>query len=82
MQKALFIISLKNVWRGYVSNIINKVKENMFSKGKCYSHYTSDSVHRNSKYNGKQCYLCKVCKYALDRIKKFFGEGSVEVFWN
>ena len=50
----------------------------MFSKGKYYPHYKSDSVYRNSKYNGKQCYLCKVCKYTLDRIKKFLSEGSIE----
>ena len=37
----------------------NEVKENMFSKGKYYPHYKSDSVHRNSKYNGKQFYLNK-----------------------
>ena len=57
--KALFIVSLKNVWRGYVSDITNEVKENMFSKGKYYPHYESDSVCRNSKYNGKQYYLNK-----------------------
>ena len=58
--KALFIISLKNVWRGNVSDIVNEVKENRrFSKGKYYPHYESDSVHRNSKYNGKQRYLNK-----------------------
>ena len=53
MQKALFIISLKNVWRGYVSDTTNEVKENMFSKGKYYPHYENDSVCRNGKYNGK-----------------------------
>ena len=45
--------------RGYVSGITNEVKENMFSKGKYYPHYKSDSVCRNSRYNGKQCYLNK-----------------------
>ena len=37
----------------------------MFSKGKYYPHYESDFVCRNSKYNGKQCYLCKICKYTF-----------------
>ena len=37
----------------------NEVKENMFSKGKYYPHYESDSVCRNGKYNGKQYYLNK-----------------------
>ena len=45
---------------GYVSEIANEVKENRrFSKGKRYPHYESNSVCRNSKYNGKQCYLNK-----------------------
>ena len=74
------ILEERMTLRGYVYDIANEVKENMFSKGKYYPHYKSDSVYKNSKYNGKQCYLCKVYKYALDRIKKFFGEGSVEVF--
>lgn len=47
--------------RGYVSDITNEVKENRFSKGKCCPHCESDSVCRNGKYNGKQCYLSKYC---------------------
>ena len=45
--------------RGYVSGITNEVKENMFSKGKYYPHYKSNSACRNSKYNGKRYHLNK-----------------------
>lgn len=48
--------------RGCVSNVTNEVKENRFSKGKCYPHYENDSVCISSKYSYKQCYLCLSCR--------------------
>ncbi|MGL5243747.1 MAG: IS1595 family transposase [Sarcina sp.] len=56
------ILEERKVTRGYTSDVINEVKENRFSKGKCCPHCENNSICRNGKYDNKQRYFCKACK--------------------
>jgi transposase-like protein len=46
----------------FAAEVTDEVKENRFSRGKVCPHCEHDKVSRNSKFDGKQRYICKSCR--------------------
>lgn len=58
----LNVLEERKTLKGYISDVTDEVRESRFSKGKCCPHCEGNAICKNGKYNGKQRYLCKMCR--------------------
>lgn len=61
----LNVLEERKTLKGYISDVTDEVRESRFSKGKCCPHCEGNAICKNGKYNGKQRYLCKMCRKHL-----------------